>query len=475
MNHPIVKWQKHEQGLLILLVVLSLFSIFYVSSSFIFNILFATIMTLATYPFFLKIKEKFNLNDTKASLFATIGVGVILIAPISYVLSILGVETFKLYTKFQGTISEMDFSSKESTVDAILYNIKIPEDYISQIKPILIDHVDVANLVKNSKDVLLFISQNAIGSFLGTFAFFAISLFTMFFLYRDGAIITEKIKAISPLHDYYDSLLMKEISRLSGILTLSILTIAFIQGFSFSIVTMFMDLNWLFIGVAIALTSFIPVLGALIIWLPIGIYLILTGNSTQGLFILLWGAIVNGVIIDNILRPLIVGWICEIFDSEDIDSDLKKEEKKNFNPLNHTFIVTISTLGGIIKFDIIGLFIGPIIAGLAITVLEVYRIRLNTALEEDVESKSNKGFDIDSLLDKANEENVDQDMNEMEQMINKEFDDLELDITDFNIEADELNDYLDEFDKEEEDEFDKLEDEFDKLEYNLEDTEINNK
>lgn len=485
MNYPSVKWQKHEQGFLLILVLLSLSGIFYVSSNFIFNIFFAIIMTLSTYPFFLKIKDKFELTNTKASLFTTLGVGVILIAPISYVLSILGVETFQLYNIFQEFISKLDFTSKESTVNSLLVNVKLSEHYISMIKPLLLDHVDVANIVKTSKDLLLFVSQNAIGSFLGTFAFFLIALFTMFFLYRDGEVIAEKIKQISPLHDYYDTFLMREMSRLSGILTLSILSIAFLQGAAFSLLTAFMDLNWLFIGVAIALTSFIPVIGTAIVWLPLSSYLILTGNTYQGVLVAIWGMVVTGTIIDNVLRPIIVGYICGLFETD--NEDLNKDENKNFNPLNHTLIVTISTLGGIINFGVIGLFIGPIIAGISITVLELYRIRLNNAEEAEYNEQ-----DVDALLNEASAEDhdispsseldlIDQEpaideaetdlLDSMEENIEEEISEIEpLNVEDSEFEDDPefedenvLNNEMDKITQE----MQELEDEFDNLSENL--------
>ena len=428
MNHPSVKWQKHEQGFLVILVLLSLSGIFYVTSSFLFNILFAIIMTLSTYPFFIKIRDKYDLSDTKSSLYTTVGVGVILIAPISYVLSILGVETFQLYNLFQEFIAKIDFTSKETTVNTLLTNMKLSEEYISLVSPILMDHVDIANVVKSSKDALLFVSQNAIGGFFGTFFFFIIALFTMFFLYRDGEVIAEKIKQISPLYDYYDTFLMREMSRLSGILTLSVLSIAFLQGAAFSILTAFMDLNWLFIGVAVALTSFIPVVGTAIVWLPLSAYLFLTGHTYQGALVAIWGAIVTGTIIDNVLRPIIVGYICDLFETD--NSDLNEEENKNFNPLNHTLIVTISTLGGILNFGVIGLFIGPIIAGISITVLELYRIRLNNAEEAHLQDE-----EIDALLDKASAKDHDikpssdiELIDSIKEDTDSEFDDLENDV-----------------------------------------------
>jgi predicted PurR-regulated permease PerM len=475
MQHPHIEWQKHEQGTLVLLVLLSLAGLFYVSSSFVFNILFAGIITLSTYPFFLKIKEKFKINNTKASMLTTVGVGAIFVAPITYVLTILSVETFDLYIYIQDTVTSIDFSSKENAVNDIITKANVSEEHIETVRNLLTNHIDIESIAKTSKDVLLFLSQNALGSFLGTFFFFIMALFTMFFLYRDGTDISQKIKDISPLHDYYDSLLMREMTRLSGILTLSIISLAFLQGASFALVTAFMDLNWLFLGVAVALTSFVPVFGTLIVWLPLGIYLYLTGNEFQGIFIIAWGVIVIATLIDNVLRPFIVGYICNIFDSK--NCKINAEEKETFNPLNHTLIVTVSTLGGMLKFGVIGLFLGPIIAGISITVLEIYRIRLqsmqalsdkenNVTHKPTLDNANNKlEIDVESLIDEANQQ-VEIDLPDLP--------DSEMNLDDFELPEDELIDDIDDDDDDDIDhdvDLNDFNDEFDQIQDSEDDNE----
>tara|TARA_B110001454_G_scaffold11274_1_gene10433 strand:- start:694 stop:888 length:195 start_codon:yes stop_codon:yes gene_type:complete len=47
--------------------------------------------------------------------------------------------------------------------------------------------------------------------------------------------------------------------------------------------------------------------------------------------------------------------------------------------LNHTLITVLSTLAGIIKFGILGLFIGPIIAAMSITIFEIYQIQFGSS------------------------------------------------------------------------------------------------
>jgi predicted PurR-regulated permease PerM len=77
-------------------------------------------------------------------------------------------------------------------------------------------------------------------------------------------------------------------------------------------------------GVVMGLLALLPAIGAAVVWLPVAIYLLATGSTLQGMVLLVFGALVIGLV-DNILRPLLVG------------QDTKMPD----------FIVLISTLGGL--------------------------------------------------------------------------------------------------------------------------------
>jgi predicted PurR-regulated permease PerM len=49
--------------------------------------------------------------------------------------------------------------------------------------------------------------------------------------------------------------------------------------------------------------------------------------------------------------------------------------------LDHTLITVLSTLAGIMQFGILGLFIGPIIAAMAISIFDVYAIKYAGSLD----------------------------------------------------------------------------------------------
>jgi predicted PurR-regulated permease PerM len=97
-----------------------------------------------------------------------------------------------------------------------------------------------------------------------------------------------------------------------------------------------------------ALFSLLPALGAAVVWLPVAIYLALTGRTWAGITLAVWGTVVIGTV-DNLLRPILVG------------KDTKMPD----------YVVLISTLGGIGVFGINGFVIGPVIAALFITVWDI--------------------------------------------------------------------------------------------------------
>ncbi len=106
-----------------------------------------------------------------------------------------------------------------------------------------------------------------------------------------------------------------------------------------------------FWGAIVAFLSLIPSIGSGLVWIPVVVFLLLDGQIGYGVGLALWNIIVTGNI-DNVLRPAMVGKDSQMPD----------------------LLILISTLGGIGFFGIIGFILGPIIAGLLLTVIEMYHL-----------------------------------------------------------------------------------------------------
>ena len=99
------------------------------------------------------------------------------------------------------------------------------------------------------------------------------------------------------------------------------------------------------LGLLTFFLSPVPV-GPPLVWIPAGLWLIQTGQTGWGLFVLLWGALAVSTI-DNIIKPLII--------SRGVDLPF--------------VLVLLGVLGGAIAFGFIGIFLGPVLLAVGYALL----------------------------------------------------------------------------------------------------------
>ena len=130
------------------------------------------------------------------------------------------------------------------------------------------------------------------------------------------------------------------------------LLVAIIQGVLGGLAFWFLEVGEALLwGVLMAFLSLLPALGSALVWLPVAIYFLMTGALWQGISLILFGALVIGLV-DNVLRPMLVGRDTRLPD----------------------YVVMIATLGGIAVFGINGLVLGPVIAAMFVAVWHIYRV-----------------------------------------------------------------------------------------------------
>ena len=106
--------------------------------------------------------------------------------------------------------------------------------------------------------------------------------------------------------------------------------------------------------------------GTAVVWIPGGLYLILSGDIKGGILLLAWGSIVVGTI-DNLLRPFLI-------------SGGKSKGKGEEIP---TLLVILGLFGGVIKWGFLGVFLGPLILVLFLLIFDLYRYRCCVDKNED--------------------------------------------------------------------------------------------
>ncbi|MBW3583900.1 MAG: AI-2E family transporter [Euryarchaeota archaeon] len=186
-----------------------------------------------------------------------------------------------------------------------------------------------------------------IGDFLlGAFIVF----FIMYYAFVDGAGIVRGLKYTLPLPPHQTRFLLHETGNAIDAIFVGQLFSALLQGFLGGVgFWLFGIPNYIFWGAIMSILSLFPVIGAFLVWGPAGAWLIATGDATDGVLLLVWGAVLVSNV-DNIAKPILIG------DRADI----------------HPIAVLIGVLGGLVVFGPIGFVLGPLILGVLTAVLKVW-------------------------------------------------------------------------------------------------------
>jgi predicted PurR-regulated permease PerM len=177
-----------------------------------------------------------------------------------------------------------------------------------------------------------------------------VMLYLLFFLLRDGDVLSRRVRAAIPLQAERQRNLAARFATVIRATIKGNLVVALVQGALGWLIFLILGVGApVLLGVLIAILSLLPAVGAPVVWAPAAIYLFATGQVWQAVTLTLFGALIIGSA-DNILRPILVG------------KDTKLPD----------YVVLISTLGGIAVFGVNGFVIGPVIAALFVTVWEIF-------------------------------------------------------------------------------------------------------
>ena len=216
----------------------------------------------------------------------------------------------------------------------------------------LLNRLDLGNLTsvrERFSGALMTAGQQLAGQALNVgqvTAEFMVSLFVMlyllFFLLRDGDELVDRIKRAIPLRVEQQSEIFGKVTATIRAIIKGVILVALIQGALGGLIFWVLGITAPVLWAAVmAVLSLLPVLGSALIWVPVAIYLLLTGSVMHGIVLLVYGALVIGLV-DNFLRPVLV--------SQDIKMP--------------SYVVLISTLGGLAVFGVNGFVVGPLVAAL---------------------------------------------------------------------------------------------------------------
>ncbi|QCU90869.1 AI-2E family transporter [Thiomicrorhabdus sediminis] len=352
--------RSHEEGFLNILLLLAIAGLLWLFSPFLEALFFAMILATASYQGYLKLLPKVKESTTLAASIMSLAVFFGVIAPVTYLLFEVSLQLGSLYGSAQSWLAQQTPESLSVLHQTVLHYLPISDITQNELLQQLKEHSQ--KIIGWVQQVSVFLLQGVLGTTSSFLTFFGLSVFALFFFYRDGHNIACHLKVLSPLENHYDQMIMDRFASLSTVLTLSVVGIALIQGVLFASLAWLLGWPGLFIGMAIAVTSFIPVVGAALVWIPMVIYALLQGDYSSALIITFWGVVITGFVVDNLMRPWLINRLTRSMGLA----------AKGLQVANHTLITVLSTFAGLIHFGVIGLFFGPVLAAMAITIFDVY-------------------------------------------------------------------------------------------------------
>ena len=178
-----------------------------------------------------------------------------------------------------------------------------------------------------------------------------VALMTMYYVLVEGHGLARRIERIAPLEPRHTRALIEEAREVGRDAFLGTLATSLIQGviagIGYAALGVPQPVTW---AVATALASLLPVIGTLVVWVPLSGYLLMEGHPVRALLLALWGVVVITSLADYVIRPRIVG----------------------ARGHSHPLLTLIALLGGIEVFGLAGLIIAPIVMSVFVAAFRLY-------------------------------------------------------------------------------------------------------
>lgn len=158
-----------------------------------------------------------------------------------------------------------------------------------------------------------------------------------------------RFKDASPMDDELEAYFFEQTKfTINGVIWGQIIT-ALLQGALGWLAFVIVGIpNALFWGFVMAILSFLPLVGAFLVWVPAAIYLFAGDQTVFAIGLLVWGIIVVSVS-DDLVRPMIIGKSAAL----------------------HPVLAFVGVLGGLVAFGIMGFVLGPLILSLFAVVFNI--------------------------------------------------------------------------------------------------------
>lgn len=321
---------------------------------FVVPIVLATTFATLFYPLYEAILKRLKMHRATSSLVTCVILVTGLLIPSYFLVHLVTLQTIDLYQTAEPKVKEIVREGEEGILGRL--------DEIPLVRRITFSPENIQEFIqegiRNLGRLGTTIVNKTSAGVLGLVGNLGITLFSMFYFFMDGEQLISRLRYLSPLRRDYEEMLLSRFLLISRATIKGTVVIGLVQGTLGGLSLLIFGIEtWLIWGFVMVVLSIIPLVGAWLVLIPAGVIQLILGNLWEGIGILVVSTVLISNI-DNVLRPRLVGRGSKL----------------------HDLLIFFSTLGGIAVFGIMGFIIGPVIAALFVTIIEIYGLEYQREL-----------------------------------------------------------------------------------------------
>ncbi len=345
---------KMPQALLILAVLATL--LLYALYPYINAFFGAFILYVVFKPLYMYLINKVKINKSVAAVTIIILTFILILIPLYILLTIV---IFQIQSILFDTSTILGYLDSASLYMNELNLELLPVDFNIQEK--------ITEAVASAANFFSVLLLNAVQSIGKRIIEFIIMYFLLYYLLigTDSNYSMKLTKAI-PFSQKNTEILQKEFTSIVNATLISSGIIAVIQGGILTVTFLLLGIEGAFLwGFVAVILSFLPVVGATLIWIPAALIQIMQQDYYTALGIFIGGAILSSI--DNFLRPII------------------QEKVGRIHPLESIIGVII----GLNLFGLLGIVIGPLLISYVVLMARMFNEEYLSDYDSDCDSETN--------------------------------------------------------------------------------------
>jgi predicted PurR-regulated permease PerM len=273
---------------------------------------------------------------------------------ILYYLFLLGLPVFLAVTLISPKINAF-LSDPTATIESV-------KQAVNQVQQKLGVTIASEKSLTGSLDKITAFIPSILNSTANLIANLATMLFFLYFMLYNGREMEKTLFRIIPLKDSNTTMLASETKKIVKANALGIPLISIIQGLTATLgYFIFGVKEWALWGFLTGVFAFFPIVGTMIVWVPLVIYTFVSGSSnTMAIGLMLYSIIITGNV-DYVARITIMKRIGDV----------------------HPTITVLGVIVGLGLFGFIGLIFGPLLVSYIIVLFKIYMNEFVEPLAEE--------------------------------------------------------------------------------------------